>query len=75
MTYAGAWFLVMIGGSQFIGPLSEQSCNSAAPFLQSEGIVCKRAVGLMTCAVPGAPHMGTISVCPMFDFPQVMVKP
>lgn len=73
MSYATAWFLVSIGGAQWIGPLSEQGCQAAAPFLRSEGVVCRQANKMMTCAPPNTP--GAYMPCPVFDFPQVTVKP
>lgn len=73
MTYATAWFLVMIGGSQYIGPISMQSCADAATALRAEGIVCRQASAMTTCKVPGT--VNAYMACPVFEFPQVTVKP
>lgn len=74
MTYATAWFLVMIGSSQYIGPISAQGCLDAATALRAEGIVCRHASAMTACPVPGMVP-GTYMACPVFDFPQVTVKP
>jgi hypothetical protein len=75
MNYATAWFLVMIGGQQYIGPLGAESCQNAARALQSEGIVCRQAAAMTACPAPGIAGGGTYMACPVFDFPQVTRKP
>jgi hypothetical protein len=72
MNYAAAWFLVMIGGSQYIGPMSMESCQKAAVALQGEGIICRQPNMMMACGVDGRP--GTFTTCPVFDFPQVTLR-
>jgi hypothetical protein len=73
MNYAAAWFLVMIGGGQYIGPLPQPACQQAANELHGQGVVCRQAVAMTTCPVPGQPAVNM--ACPVFDFPYVTVKP
>lgn len=72
MNYAAAWFLVGFAG-QYIGPMAQPSCQQAAVALRGEGIVCRQASAMTACPVPG--KTGTYTACPIFDFPQVTVKP
>jgi hypothetical protein len=74
MNYAAAWFLVMIGGGQYLGPMSQQGCQAAGQILQGEGFVCRQSLATNACSAPGG-GPGTFTICPVFEFPQVMVKP
>jgi hypothetical protein len=73
MNYATAWFLVMVSSGHYIGPLPQAACQMAALSLRNEGVVCRQADSIMYCGVDGRPGTGT--VCPVFDFPAVTVKP
>jgi hypothetical protein len=73
MNYATMWFLVQIGSAQYIGPMPQQSCQQAAASLAGDGIVCRQPSYLMACDVTGRP--GAYTTCPVFDSPQVTVKP
>jgi hypothetical protein len=73
MNYAAAWFLVMVSSGHYIGPLPQAACQTAEASLRSEGIVCRRASSMTACGVNGQP--GVYTVCPVFDFPVVTVKP
>jgi hypothetical protein len=73
MNYATAWFLVMIGGQQYVGPLGAESCQNAARALQGEGVVCRQPTATTACRVDGL--LATYTLCPVFNFPQVTIKP
>jgi hypothetical protein len=73
MNATSIWFLVSIATSQYIGPIPAQECATAAAVLQNVGVHCRPAVAMTACAVDGRP--GTYTSCPVFDFPQVTVKP
>lgn len=66
------WFLVLVGGMQYIGPLPQSNCQMAATVLHSEGVICKQAVAMYTCDVPNRP--GSYMACPKFEFPEVTKK-
>lgn len=72
MNYAAMWFLVFIGGQQYLGPLPQSSCQSAAAILINDGIVCKQSEAMIACPVAGM--LGVYTSCPVFDFPKVTIK-
>lgn len=72
MTAAATWFLVFIGGQQWIGPLHEEGCKAAELALHGDGVVCRQATTMQACAVPNQPEV--YMACPAFDFPKVTVK-
>lgn len=67
------WFLVTIGGGQYIGPLPAPECAYAAAILRERGVVCRMASKMTACPVPGT--VNSYTACPVFDFPHVTVKP
>jgi hypothetical protein len=70
----GIWFLVAWGGLQWIGPLTEHDCRAAAAAMPDQaGVTCRAATALEACPVPHFP--GSMMTCPVFDFPEIRVKP
>jgi hypothetical protein len=67
------WFLVAWSGLQWIGPLTERDCRAAAGAAAQSGVTCRAASALTTCEVPHVP--GSVMTCPVFDFPEVTIKP
>ena len=73
MTSTISWYLVSIITGMSIGPLYPHECMQAADSARAAGVVCKHAVALQLCPVPDHPEAFTS--CPVFDIPQITVKP
>ena len=72
MVAALTWYIVLIGGSQYIGPMNEDRCKAAAMHLQDDGYVCRQPSFTYACQVPGI--YGANTICPHFDFSAVTIK-
>ena len=65
------WFFIVGPVSQTgfepmrLGPMTEQQCIAVRDALPQLPGICKRAIGMQTCEVAGAPWMGR--PCPLFE--------
>lgn len=67
------FYLMMIGGQIYLGPVPEEACKAAALAAERSGLVCRQALSLTQCPMMGNPAVYT--VCPIFGpWPTVTLK-